>query len=85
MAITTPATVRLNVPTPDTFSRDPHKVFKWLFGVELYFAVCWLDSNGADANYCAQLTALLLRGNRLQWYHMASMRNSATVLDTYTA
>ena len=84
MATTTLATVRPNVPTPDTFSREPHKAGKWLFGVEFYFAVCQLDSNWANAEYCVQLAASLLQSNALKWHHLASMRNPATAHDTYT-
>ena len=84
MASTSQETVRPNVPTPDTFSREPYEVHKWLFGVELYFTVFWLDLNGADAEYCAQLAASLLQSNALKWHHLASMRNPATAHDTYT-
>ena len=69
------------MPTPDTFNGEPYKVCEWLFRVELYFFKYQLDLNGTDA----QLPASLLWGNALQWYYIASLRDPATVPDTYTA
>ena len=85
MAQVNTVTVKPNVPAPDTFSGQPHLVREWLFGVELYFAACRLDAAGADAKYCAQLTASLLRGNALQWYRLACTRTPDTVPETYAA
>ena len=58
-------------------------VREWLCGVELYFAVCHLDPASADAKYCCQLLASLLRGNALQWYWLSCARNPSAVLTTY--
>ena len=65
MSTTTLAAIRSNIPTIDMFSREFHKVHVWLFEVELYFAVCQVDLNWADAKYCAQLIASLLQDNAL--------------------
>ena len=63
--------VKPTILAPDTYDGKPSNLHSWLFGLELYFVACHLDKDGGDTAYYCALTASLLHGIALAWYHIS--------------